>query len=71
MEYRTFYVTTDKEGHGIIVHTDIQRNLRMEDMYTNPLTAIGIVEYLSPTGLKQTSRFTCEDFYDIQIKEIK
>ena len=71
MKYRTFFIQADKAGNGITLHVDTRWTVRIDDIYINPLTELAIVDYLSPTGSKTTSRFVCGDFTAIRISEAK
>ncbi|MHA1691826.1 MAG: hypothetical protein ACTSU7_09320 [Candidatus Heimdallarchaeaceae archaeon] len=69
--YNTFWISTDDEGNGIELHTHDGWFLTSADIYINPHTSLAIAEYVAPTGRKECSHFTCEDFDSISIQQIK
>jgi len=70
-EYNTFWISTDNEDNGITIHTHTDWIIQIADIYINPHTSLAIIDYLAPTGRKECSRFTCEDFDLISIQQIK
>ena len=68
--YKTYFVNCRENGDGVHIHTDLNYDLILDDIFINPETGTLLINYYF-RGKPDNTRTLCEiEFNEIQIEEM-
>jgi len=70
-KYKTYFVTCSENSEGVQIHTDLNFDLKRDDLFINPETETLIINYVFGQKLDNTRTLCDIEFNEIQIEELK